>query len=147
MSELKNKKVVKESGGFNGNFLTLAPPREERPSSYLSHHCQEVPDFDALPYKVRHKTHLYIKLYLGYSMFIFILMALKYRDSILVKTLLDFKFQDTVNEQVKWSELGRSIQQPFYNFLPASSAANGLPAGTANSNGKQAEAVDLNLKL
>ncbi|KAK1401477.1 hypothetical protein POM88_001082 [Heracleum sosnowskyi] len=51
-SELKNKKVVKEFGGSNGDFLTLAPPREELPSSYLGHHCQEVPDFDALPYQV-----------------------------------------------------------------------------------------------
>lgn len=105
MPELKNKKLVKESGGSNGDFLTLAPPREELPSSYLSHHCHKVPDFDALPY------------------------------------------QDTANEPVKWPEQGRSIQQPFYNFLPEASAVNGLPAGTANGNGKQTEAVDLNLKL
>lgn len=58
------------------------------------------------------------------------------------------KFQDTAaSEPVKWSEQGRSMQQPFYNFLPAASAVNDLPAGTANSNGKQEEAIDLNLKL
>lgn len=65
-------------------------------------------------------------------MFVFIWMALK--------------FQDTASEPVKWSERGRSIQQPFYNFLPPANAVNGLQEGTANSNGKQAE-VDLNLKL
>ncbi|XP_074373529.1 protein SPEAR2-like [Apium graveolens] len=96
ISELKNKKVTKESGGFDGNFLTLAPPREEILSSYLSRHYQE---------------------------------------------------QDTASELIKWSEHGRSMQRPFYNFLPAASAVNGLPEGTANSNGKQGETVDLNLKL
>nr|XP_017217135.1 PREDICTED: uncharacterized protein LOC108194694 [Daucus carota subsp. sativus] len=104
MSEPKNKNIISEFGGSNGEFLTLAPPAELS-SSYIRRHCQEVPDFDALPY------------------------------------------QDITDEQVKWPEAGRLTKQPFYNFLPPSSAVNGPLAGSGSNNGEQAEAVDLNLKL
>ena len=65
MSEPKNKNIISEFGGSNGEFLTLAPPAELS-SSYIRRHCQEVPDFDALPYQVRHRNseliqHFFLK--------------------------------------------------------------------------------------
>lgn len=75
MSEPKNKNVIKEFGGFNGDFLTLAPPRAELPSSYISHQCQKVPDFDALPYQVRHRNSKFVK---GSTCFFFQLTAMKF---------------------------------------------------------------------
>ncbi|KAL1821528.1 hypothetical protein ACET3Z_016397 [Daucus carota] len=104
VSEPKNKNILGEFGGSNGGLLTLAPPAELS-SSYIRRHCQEVPDFDALPY------------------------------------------QAITDEQVKWPETGQLTKQPFYSFLPPASAVNGPSAGGGSSNGEQAEAVDLDLKL
>ena len=73
--------------------------------------------------------------------------VLLYDCRFVVKTLLDLTFQDITDEQVKWPEAGRLTKQPFYNFLPPSSAVNGPLAGSGSNNGEQAEAVDLNLKL
>lgn len=52
MSELNKKSIMKENGGFNGHFLTLAPPIPKDPPSYLDPCIRELPDFDALPYQV-----------------------------------------------------------------------------------------------
>ncbi|KAK1389274.1 transcription factor SOX-4 [Heracleum sosnowskyi] len=46
-----NKKIIKENGGFNEDFLTLAPPKPKDPPSYLGHYIPELPDFDSLPYQ------------------------------------------------------------------------------------------------
>lgn len=106
LSELNKKKLIKENGGFNGDFLTLAPPKPKHTSSYLSLHSQEIPDFDALPY------------------------------------------QGTTDDPVHWPGPSRSIQQPFFSFLPSANTKNGQSAGTiSNSNGEVVESVDLNLKL
>ncbi|WOH05896.1 hypothetical protein DCAR_0625319 [Daucus carota subsp. sativus] len=45
------KKIIKENGGYNGDFLTLAPPIPKDPPSYLGYYIPELPDFDALPYQ------------------------------------------------------------------------------------------------
>ena len=57
------KKIIKENGGYNGDFLTLAPPIPKDPPSYLGYYIPELPDFDSLPYQVRDRVTLPLFLY------------------------------------------------------------------------------------
>uniref|UniRef100_A0A5B6YQQ8 Uncharacterized protein n=1 Tax=Davidia involucrata TaxID=16924 RepID=A0A5B6YQQ8_DAVIN len=60
MSEPNSKKVIKENGGLNGDFLTLAPPtttsphpssKHKHPSAYVVPHSRELSEFESLPYQ------------------------------------------------------------------------------------------------
>ncbi|KAM7495416.1 hypothetical protein LguiB_030025 [Lonicera macranthoides] len=60
ISEPNPNKIITENGALTGDFLTLAPPttaqphsssRPKHPSSYISPHSQELPDFESLPYQ------------------------------------------------------------------------------------------------
>ncbi|KAK1395559.1 Actin cytoskeleton-regulatory complex protein pan1 [Heracleum sosnowskyi] len=51
ISEHNKRNIIKENGGFNNHFLTLAPPTPKDPPSYLDPCIRELPDFDALPYQ------------------------------------------------------------------------------------------------
>uniref|UniRef100_A0A5B6YR76 Uncharacterized protein n=1 Tax=Davidia involucrata TaxID=16924 RepID=A0A5B6YR76_DAVIN len=54
MSEPNSKKVTKENGGLNGDFLTLAPPATTLPhpsSAYVAPHSRELSELGTLPYQ------------------------------------------------------------------------------------------------
>lgn len=154
LSEPNKKKLIKENGGFNGDFLTLAPPKPKHTSSYLSLHSQEIPDFDALPYQVRlsikQQCILPFRCFLTLILYTFIviwtaLMSWFHLSGTIIGFII---FQGTTDDPVHWPGPSRSIQQPFFSFLPSANTQNGQSAGTiSNSNGEVVESVDLNLKL
>ncbi|XP_074365356.1 uncharacterized protein LOC141706525 [Apium graveolens] len=49
--EHNKKNIIKENGGFNNHFLTLAPPIPKDSPSYLDPCIRELPEFDAFPYQ------------------------------------------------------------------------------------------------
>ncbi|KAL1817906.1 hypothetical protein DCAR_0522405 [Daucus carota subsp. sativus] len=103
MSEHNKKNLVKENGGFNKHFLTLAPPIPKETAPYLDTCIPELPDFDALPY------------------------------------------QGAPDDLVRLPGLIRSVEQPFFSFLP--SAQNGRSTVTISNSNDAVENVDLSLKL
>ncbi|KAF5948651.1 hypothetical protein HYC85_014608 [Camellia sinensis] len=118
LAELNPKKVSKENGDLNGDFLTLAPPttallphpssKYKHPSVYLTQHVQELPEFETLTFQgcVRNPIH---------------------RPGPSGST---------------------QQQPPFYSFFPSAKAQISQATTTVGScSGEVGENVDLNLKL
>ncbi|WKA12026.1 hypothetical protein VitviT2T_029465 [Vitis vinifera] len=122
LSEIESKKGIRENGGSNGDFLTLAPPsitsphpntRSKQPPGHPAYYNKDSSEFESLPYQgntgdpIRpHPT-------------------------------------GPLQHQQQWQQL------PFYNFLQPANPQNG-PAATSSSNcngGEVGGSVDLNLKL
>ena len=144
LSELDSKRGMKENGGSNGDFLTLAPPSntssphpntrsKQPPTGFSAYYSKECPKFEPFPYQVKLKQHK---------------PAFHFPTHNLIVSNSCFK--GNIGDSIRPYPTEPVQQQlPFYSFLPPANLKNG-PAATSSSNcngGEVGGSVDLNLKL
>lgn len=151
LSEIESKKGIRENGGSNGDFLTLAPPsitsphpntRSKQPPGHPAYYNKDSSEFESLPYQVKLKQHN---------------PAFHFPTPFPTPNLIisNSCFKGNTGDPIRPHPTGplqhqqQRQQLPFYNFLQPANPQNG-PAATSSSNcngGEVVGSVDLNLKL
>lgn len=160
LSELDSRRGIKENGGSNGDFLTLAPPstssypntRSKQPiPGHPAFYSKDYSKFESLPYqvKLKHKPAFLFPTPLPTHNLIVSTSCFKGNIGDLIRLHPTEPVQHHHHHQQQQQKQQQQQQPPFYSFLPPANAQNG-PAVSSSSNcngGEVGGSVDLNLKL